>query len=515
MHMNKWVRSNFNGRSWVHCLSAGLTLVVVGLGTQALAQPGEAPALGPRIDQSDLPAMTLVEIRTAGRRIFSTPFNELDGLGDGALNRQDKVSPGGRTTLQGNGTFLRMNGLDSQACLECHSSLSTATIPAKFAVGGAGGAAQSALPGVINPDVDDSENNGYARILGRLINPPFCFGAGGIEQLAHEMTVELQAARQHAQLDVPDSDVLLVAKGVNFGSIRFDSASGEFDISKVEGIGEDLVVRPFGRKGCCSTIREFDRLALPFHQGIQPVEVVGVDVDQDEDGVVNELSVGEMSALHVFQVALDAPVQEPLQGEALAGRDRFLESGCANCHRPMLDTSSRALPLAFPEVPTDPRQNTYGELDLGTVPGFAPSSSGSGVAVPLYADLKLHDMGDKLAEAPQSQNQGIFRARLARGQPPQPGNRGANSGNGNGHGDGVTLDAARFFTTARLWGVADSAPYLHDGRASTLTAAIMLHGGEAQTSAEAFTALSDAHKAQLLAFLRSLRTPATPSADLP
>ena len=55
----------------------------------------------------------------------------------------------------------------------------------------------------------------------------------------------------------------------------------DFDFSQVAGIGEDLVVRPFGRTGCCATVREFDQGALQFHHGIQPAEIVGVGVDAD------------------------------------------------------------------------------------------------------------------------------------------------------------------------------------------------------------------------------------------
>jgi CxxC motif-containing protein (DUF1111 family) len=72
----------------------------------------------------------------------------------------------------------------------------------------------------------------------------------------------------------------------------------------------------------------------------------------------------------------------------------------------------------------------------------------------------------------------------------------------------------REFTTARLWGVADTAPYLHDGRATTLTEAILLHGGEAQPARNAFAALSDQNRAKVIAFLRSLRTPTEPAKDL-
>ena len=42
--------------------------------------------------------------------------------------------------------------------------------------------------------------------------------------------------------------------------------------------------------------------------------------------------------------------------------------------------------------------------------------------------------------------------------------------------------------TPPLWGVADSPPYLHDGRAATLIDAITLHGGEAETATLRFFA---------------------------
>jgi CxxC motif-containing protein (DUF1111 family) len=72
----------------------------------------------------------------------------------------------------------------------------------------------------------------------------------------------------------------------------------------------------------------------------------------------------------------------------------------------------------------------------------------------------------------------------------------------------------RQFITARLWGIADTAPYLHDGRATTLTDAILLHGGEAQAARDGFAALSPQGRLALLAFLRSLRTPLHPAQDI-
>ena len=67
--------------------------------------------------------------------------------------------------------------------------------------------------------------------------------------------------------------------------------------------------------------------------------------------------------------------------------------------------------------------------------------------------------------------------------------------------------------TAPLWGIGytdkvmgNSAKvgYLHDGRARSLTEAILWHGGEADRSRQRFQALSATDRDALLAFLRSL-----------
>ncbi len=47
-------------------------------------------------------------------------------------------------------------------------------------------------------------------------------------------------------------------------------------------------------------------------------------------------------------------------------------------------------------------------------------------------------------------------------------------------------------------------PYLHDGRAATLTEAILFHGGDAEKSRQLFKQASTADKTDLLAFLNNL-----------
>ena len=449
-------------------------------------------------------SVTVDGLRRRGMLVFTTPFNTFDGYGDGPYAGEfPATDPGHRPTLQGNGMTLRVNGLDAQSCNECHSFVKRSTRPPVLGIGGAGGIVQNAL---IMPSLIDVADAGDARVAytsghepdlplfpdgaadfdGRYANPPFLFGGGGVELLAKEMTADLQRSLAAARVAEAGSVTRLRTHGVDFG--RIETLDGGGVALHVEGVGfednagrrpEDvLVVRPFGRKGENFSMRDFDRVAMQFHFGMQPVEVVGEHVDADGDGVVNEVTAVEMSALHVFDVTNPVPVVEQLGVEGLAGFAHFVDSGCAECHVPVLKTRSRHLPLSFPEIPEDPWANVYAEIDLVEV-GFEPVPGEDGVFVPLFADLKRHDMGEGLAET------------FSRGE---------------------IADAE--FTTARLWGVADTAPYLHDGRATTLTQAIEAHGGEGRAARDAFARMSDEDRARLVAFLRRLRTPDNPNEEL-
>jgi hypothetical protein len=231
-------------------------------------------------------------------------------------------------------------------------------------------------------------------------------------------------------------------------------------------------VRPFGRKGQFTTTRDFDVGALRFHFGMEPSEAVGLDTDNDEDGVINEITTGELSALTIWIATRPAPTALVLEDKARRGFELFNEIGCTDCHRPTLQTNSRKLTFSFPEVAEDPTQNIFYEVDLVQTSGFRPNKQG-GIEVPLFADLKRHYMGCDLKE--------------------------------NFHLANDEFNSE--FTTARLWGVADSGPYLHDGRALTITEAILMLGGEAQAARDTFAALSQADMNAVLDFLYSLRTP--------
>ena len=61
--------------------------------------------------------------------------------------------------------------------------------------------------------------------------------------------------------------------------------------------------------------------------------------------------------------------------------------------------------------------------------------------------------------------------------------------------------------TTPLWGLRDSAPYMHDGRAETVLQAIVLHDGESAGTRDRFLALPLAGRQAVLAFLNTLVAP--------
>lgn len=303
--------------------------VALGFASPAAAQIGRPLEFKSDVmTQSDIASgfVPLKRIRKRGMEVFSTPFTAQIGYGDGPVNALDRTSPGGRPRLQDNGLFLRVNGLDAQTCMECHSVLSNLTVPFTFGVGGVGGSNSNAIFQPTLIDVNDSPSNGFAAFNGRFINPPFLFGSGGVELVAKEMTADLQALKVYA-MSHPGVAVPLITKSVSFGVIKF--VSGLLDTSGVEGIDEDLVVRPFGRKGEFATVRAFDVGALQFHFGMQPLEEVGFGIDADGDGVVNEISEGDLSVLSIFITNLERPrvfvnrVTSPTRSRSRAAVTRF------------------------------------------------------------------------------------------------------------------------------------------------------------------------------------------------
>ena len=110
--------------------------------------------------------------------------------------------------------------------------------------------------------------------------------------------------------------------------------------------------------------------------------------------------------------------------------------------------------------------------------------------VELFGDLKRHDMGPRLADTVNE-----IAGDDVTPIPLNPRNRHTPS----------------TFMTENLWGVGSTGPYMHDGRATTVTEAILEHAtdaandpSEAAPSRRAYLARSDADKRALAAFLENL-----------
>ena len=416
--------------------------------------------LSPRVTQEQVIDSSVRQVRKDGLRIFATPFTKADGLGSNSTFSGIRGEP--RPVIFGG--FSRVDGLDSQSCAECHTLQSADSIPNRFAIGGAGAQSNNAI-GSRTLSVDEN-------FTGFYLNPIALFGAGGAQLVGFEMTAELQLLKATA-LTNPGTQVSLSAKGVHFGVLVCDS-SGDCDFSGVEGVRDDLVVRPFGHRGANPTFRAVATGAAIFHLGMESVETVqgaGLGADPDGDGIEDELLLGEISAMSIWAASLRPPVELRKNASARRGKQIFEGSslGCAGCHIPQYVTNTSILSFAFPEVPTDPSVNVYKEIDLRR---FHYRRARRGVRVRVYSDFKTHDMGSDFSSNPVP------------------------------------------FVTAKLWGVADTAPYLHDGRATTLGAAILGHGGEAHFSATAYDQLRLADKTDLIAFLKTLRNPRNPNRDL-
>lgn len=165
-----------------------------------------------------------------------------------------------------------------------------------------------------------------------------------------------------------------------------------------------------------------------------------------------DMTQKEVAALTSFVRGLPRPGEIESQPHRDAGLALLKSTGCDGCH-----------------VQT-----------LGAVKG-------------IYSDLLLHDMGVRLSDAA-----GSYRTR---------GNDAPVASASSTDLPPLKAAEPTEWRTPPLWGVRDSAPYLHDGRARTLDEAIRSHEGEAKTSVEAYLALPITDQQQLISFLESLVAP--------
>ncbi|MBV1915723.1 MAG: thiol oxidoreductase [Pseudomonadales bacterium] len=160
-----------------------------------------------------------------------------------------------------------------------------------------------------------------------------------------------------------------------------------------------------------------------------------------------EIKPDLINAVSYFLRTLAVPIRQNWNNkQVLAGRALFYQANCNTCHRPSYKTASKTIE---PELANQ--------------------------TIWPYSDLLLHDMGEGLADGrPDFEASGIE------------------------------------WRTSPLWGLGKSEKvsgkpfYLHDGRARTLSEAILWHGGEATSARDKFMAMNKKDRTALLEFIHSL-----------
>lgn len=208
---------------------------------------------------------------------------------------------------------------------------------------------------------------------------------------------------------------------------RGDRVVGRFGVKARLGYLDDFAADAFqGDMGLTSTLRPTE----PTNpDGLTDDLKPGVDIDASSLAFVVD---------YLRLLRLPARRRVPASGAAAFGK-----ATCDVCHIPSLRTRSDV-----------------------TVPPLA------GVAVALYTDVLLHDLGPSFSD-------GLV------------------------EGDASPTE----FRTPPLVGLRFLRSFLHDGRAATLDEAILLHGAEgseARASVDAYRGLTDAERRALLDFLSSL-----------
>ncbi|MBO0727337.1 MAG: hypothetical protein J2P52_17180 [Blastocatellia bacterium] len=449
---------------------------------------GERPALEAHINETDIESgkITFGDLLGIGEDIFSARWNFLDGQGRPAATGAN--TPTKRNPLNFV-PFIRTSAPDSTSCADCHH---------QPAIGGAGGFVSNVFVLAQNLDpVTDSVSADFSDERNTLgMN-----GSGAIEMLAREMTADLLALRQvainNARQTGGDQTVSLSAKGVNFGQLTAHP-DGSVDASGVVGVDPDLVIKPFSQKGVVNSVRVFTVNAYNHHHGMEAVERFGVGQidnkgniittnDFDEDGVPDELTVGDITAATIFQVAMNIPGRViPSDSNRLAaagrGESRFQAIGCADCHRPtlLLQSALFSEPNPFNPPgnlrPQDVKSAIVFDLTKD-IPGpqLEPGANGGGAVVRAYTDLKRHVICDELD--PFFCNERLIQ-------------------------NGVPTNQ---FITRKLWDVGNTAPYGHRGDLTTITEAILHHAGEARPQRESFAALPTPQQNEIVEFLKQLQ----------
>ena len=456
---------------------------------------------------------SLPELIAYGKKLFCANFTQQEGAGRPQSKGTGKALSDPSSPLVGKRAFNRVSGPDGNSCVGCHNQ--------PFGIpGGSGDFATSVFVlgqrfDFVTLDIADKlatrgsvDERGHAVNLNTIANlrkTTGMFGAGYLEMLAREITEDLQKIRDGMKRGESRN---LVSKGISFGRLT-RRPDGLWDVTRVVGLPRasiltatpqdppSLVIRPWHQAGNVVSLREFTNNAMNQHHGMQSVERFGTDTDPDGDGITNELTRADMTAITLYQAVLPVPGRvipnnPEIERAILNGEEVFDRTGCAECHIRELPLGKHNWMYTEPNPYNPPTNLRAGEskslkIDLNDAalpqPRLKPATQDSEwMMVPAFTDFKLHDItdpADRYGAEPLDMNQNVWSSKFIGGN--------------------------RRFLTKRLWGCANEPPFFHHGLFTTLRESVLAHYGEAFKSREAFLASSEYDQDSLIEFLKSLQ----------
>ena len=465
------------------------------------------------LEDGDEFRLSLEALLAHGRIVFGANWTDQDGGGRPLSKGTGRPLTDPSRPLVGARAFNRVSAPDANSCAGCHN------LP--YGISGGGGDfvtnvfvlghrfdfvtfdAKDDVP--TRGNLDENGQPVSLQSVGNFRATTGMFGAGYLEMLARQMTADLQRQRDALRLG---ETVELRTKGVSFGRLT-RRADASWDTSRVEGLPRlsllsptpldrpTLVIRPWHQAGNVVSLREFSNNAFNHHHGIQPTERFGRDTDLDGDGIANELTRADMTAVSLYQAALPVPgrviPRDPeIERAVMNGEHVFGAIGCGRCHMPTLPLEKKGWVFTEPN-PYNPITNLRQgetrsvEMDLNSPdlpqPRLATfGSTDDVVLVPAFTDMKLHDIADpddpSEVEA-LDMNWFVWSPKFAGGN--------------------------RRFLTKRLWGAANEPPFFHHGLFTTLRQSVLGHHGEALVERRAFQALPEYDQDSLIEFLKTLQ----------
>ena len=505
-------------------------IAITALGQSAGSEVGREVAIPRHLQDGEEFTVTIGQLIQYGAQLFNAKFTAQEGAGRPLSKGTGAPLSDPSSPLVFPRNFDRISSPDANACSGCHN----APIP-----GGGGDRVTEVFVLAQRFDhltfdhTDGIPTRGATDESGKFVTMDDATndrktigmnGSGFVEMLARQMTADLQAERDATP---PGSSRQLTSKGIFFGVLAHNM-DGTWNTSQVQGLPApslsssssnppSLIIRPLHQVGNVVSLRQFSNNAFNHHHGMQAEERFGLGTDPDGDGVRNELTTADLTAVSMFQATLSVPGRvipnDPAVERAnVLGEAVFNKIGCATCHAtlPLSSNNNPGLPgqpgwIYFEPDPYNPATGPNSpNLQLGATnyPVSAPAltvdltsnrlplprlhAHRGVVMVPAYTDLKLHDISATSDPKTDPECEALDQNQPA-------GSPGFFAGNCK-------------FITRKLWGFYNQGgAFMHHGKFTTAREAVEAHNGEALAQRMAFDALSPDMQNALIEFLKSLQ----------